>query len=473
MIKKIDRYILRLFIGPFLVIFSLLFFVFVVQFLWSKLNQLTGKGLEILTILKLIFYFGLSLVPLVTPVAMLLTSIMSYGTLGERYELVAMKSTGISLWRAMRPIFILSILMIAGLFLFSDYVVPAAQRKAKNIAYNISIAKPAVNISAGTFVSMIPDVVIRIDKKTGKNQDYLKGVFLRQYKRSSGEQNTILAEEGRFIPSKDIRYLEIQLSSGILYSENKNSDQNTYTSDEPYQIIEFKDLIEHIDVSKLINKNLEEENFKDNYSMLNTKELLERIDLIKTEDEEFYKELSKQNQPVKENTFKNSVVPKKSVLSFEELSDKEKKTILRKAKGELHNFFLIILNQKDELKERYRYLAKHELELERKFSFPISCVLMFLIGAPLGAIIRKGGMGLPVLVGLIIFIIYFTLLTISQNLSEKGQFSTWLGAWLPNLLMLPISIWLTIKSTMDAPVMNLDHYTGWIRKLKIKYKLKK
>lgn len=458
MLKRIDRYILRLFIGPFLAIFSVLFFIFVVQFLWSKLNDLTGKGLGIFTIVKLIFYFGLSLVPLVMPIAMLLTSIMTYGTLGEHYELAAMKSTGISLWRMMRALLMVSIFMAAGLFLFSDYVVPAAQRKAKNIAYNISVAEPAVNITAGNFIDMIPDVVMRIDKKTGKNQDHLEGVFIRQYKNSSGEENTILAEKGRLIPGKDARYLEMDLINGVLYSEKKSTDKNVRTSENTYQIIEFKALREHLDISKLANQNLEEENFKDNYSMLNAQKLKERIKSIKTDDQKFYEELSRQSCPIKEDTSERAIPSGKSLAGYENLSSREKKEVLQKAQDQLYKFSEMIKGQRESIKERLKYLAKHELELQKKFSFPVSCILMFLIGAPLGAIIRKGGMGLPVLMALIIFIVYFTLLTISQNLSEKGQVSTWLGAWLSNLIMFPVGLWLTRKTMMDAHIMNLDRY---------------
>ncbi|WP_103327426.1 LptF/LptG family permease [Bacteroidetes bacterium endosymbiont of Geopemphigus sp.] len=473
MLKKIDRYILRLFAGPFLVIFSVLFFIFIIQFLWSKLNDFTGKGLEIFTIVKLIFYFGLSLVPLVMPIAMLLTSIITYGTLGEHYELAAMKSTGISLWRMMRALFVISIFMATILFLFSDYVVPAAQRKAKNIAYNISVAEPAVNITAGNFIDMIPNIVMRIDKKTGKNQDLLEGVFIRQYKKSSGEGNTILAEKGRLISGKDARYLEMHLINGVLYSEKKNNDQNIYASENTYQIIEFETLIEHLDISKLANQNLEEENFKDNYSMLNAQKLTERIKTIKADDHKFYEELSKQSYPVKENTSERLAFSRKSSADYENLSPKKKKEVLQKTQEQLYNFSTIIKVQKEAIKERFEYLAKHELELQKKFSFPVSCILMFLIGAPLGAIIRKGGMGMPVLMALIIFIVYFTLLTISQNLSEKGQLSIWLGAWLSNLIMFPTGLWLTRKAMMDAPIMNLDHYGFCIKRLQKKYKLKK
>ncbi|XOD69457.1 MAG: LptF/LptG family permease [Flavobacteriales bacterium AspAUS03] len=463
MSKKLNLYIIRLFISPFLAIFSTLFFIFIIQFFWSKLNEFTGKGLDAFTISKLLFYFGLSLVPLVTPIAVLLTSIMTYGTLGEHYELAAMKSTGISLWQMMKPLFLLTIAMAIGLYFFSDHAVPAAQRKGKNLAYNISRTQPTLNFTIGTFIHSIPNVLMKIDKKIGKNKDRLEGIFIRHSKNIYEAQNTILAKRGLLTPAEDPRYIRLELFNGTVYTENRNSQDYNEQQKQPYQITKFDTLIQYFEIPSLMDQNLEEENFKDNYSMLNTQKLIERIKTIKQEKREDHTKFQKQSyatfspkhSPTKEG--EKNITPI-NINDFNNLPFIDKKHVLENTQNQLKDFTEILYIQ-EKLNEQKKYLAKYELELQRKFSFAITCIVMFFIGAPLGAIIRKGGMGLPVIIALIIFIIYYTILTISQNVAEKGQISPWLGAWLPNIIMLPIGLWITYKTMKDTPVIHLGHYS--------------
>ncbi|XOD66537.1 MAG: LptF/LptG family permease [Flavobacteriales bacterium Tduv] len=476
MSKKLYIYIIRLFIGPFLEIFSILFFIFIIQFFWSKLNDFTGKGLNSFIILKLLFYFGLSLVPLVTPIAVLLTCIMTYGTLGERYELAAMKSTGISLWQMMKPLFLVMTSLAVGLYFFSDHVVPEAQKKGGNLAYNISRTQPALNIITGTFIQSIPNILMKIDKKTGKDKEQLEGVFIQYGKSVYEAQNTILAKRGLLKPAENPRYIRLKLFNGTVYREDRSQQKYDEQQRQPYQIIKFDTLIQNIETPSLIDQNIEKENFKDSYSMLNTQKLIKQIHTIKKESEKDCSKFQKQSYM---NLFpKDPILKEKKNVDtpgkdFNHLSPIEKKQVLEAAKMRLKSFREMLLAQKKLVQEKKKYLATHELELYRKFSFSITCIVMFFIGAPLGAIIRKGGMGLSLIIALIIFITYYTILTISQNVAEKGLISSWLGAWLPNIIMLPIGLWITYKTVNDAPVIRLSLYTRPLEKTCRKNKKKR
>lgn len=474
MYKKLNLYIIRLFISPFFAIFSILLFTFIIQFFWSKLNDFTGKGLDSFTILKLLFYFGLSLFPLVTPITILLTSIMTYGTLGEHYELAAMKSTGISLWQMMKPLFSVTIGMTVGLYFFSDYIMPAAQRKGKNLAYNISRTQPALNITTGVFIQSIPNVLMKINKKMGKNKDQLEGIFIRYGKNIYEAQNTILAKRGLLTSAENPHYIRLKLFDGTAYMENNNHQDYDEKQRQPYQIIKFDTLIQYFKVPSLMDENLEEENITDNYSMLNTQKLIEQIQTIKEENQRDYINFQKQsymtilpkNFPSKEKY--KTVDITSSDLNCLSLTEKEQ--VLKAVQTKLRSFMDRLRVQEKLTQEKQRYLARHELELQKKFSFAITCIIMFFIGAPLGAIIRKGGMGMPVIIALIIFIAYYTILTISQNVAEKMLISPWLGAWLPNLIMLPIGLWLSYKITNDSPITCLSHSTKALGKLRMKIK---
>ncbi|WP_185871402.1 LptF/LptG family permease [Blattabacterium cuenoti] len=384
-IKKLDLYIIRLFIIPFLIIYSLIFIIFMIQFFWSQIDELTDKHISVPIILKFILYFGMSILPLITPIALLLTSIIIFGNLSESQELIAIKSSGISLFRVMIPILWITFFLSIVLYLFSDFVIPKAKMKAKKLGYRISLTCPFLKLKEGNFVNLLPNFFIKIEKidRKSENKNYLREISIFFYGKNL-LFNTIFSKKGILIPNDE--FIQLKLMNGILYSENFNEFKKEQSS---YQIIEFDTLIKNLkkpsepSESKIIN--LYDYDF---YQTLNTKNLIKKIKFLK---EKNYK-----------NTYKNKI-----------------------------------------------YLSKLQLEFQKKFTFPITCIIMFLTGAPLGAIIRKGGIGYSTMIALIIFIIYYTLLTITQNKVEKAEICPWIGAWIPNFVFFPISIWITYKTVMD------------------------
>ncbi|WP_341652505.1 LptF/LptG family permease [Blattabacterium cuenoti] len=384
-IKKLDLYMIRLFIAPFLMIYSTIFIIFMIQFFWSQIDELTGKNISIFIILKFILYFGISIIPLVTPIALLLTSIIIFGDFSENQELIAIKSSGISLFRVMIPILGITFVLSIGLYLFSDFVIPKAKMKVKKLGYKISLTHPSLKLKEGIFINLFPNFFIKIDRKS-INSNYLHNIFIFFYGKNS-LVNTILSQRGVLIPNQEDGSIQLKLMNGVLYSENLNGPKKEQSS---YQIVEFDTLIQNFKIPSEYNiKNLDDNDY-DFYQTLNTKNLIQKINFLKKEN---YKKI---------NTEKSKI-----------------------------------------------YLAKLQLELQKKFTFPVTCIIMFLTGAPLGAIIRKGGIGYPTMIALIIFIIYYTLLTITQNKVEKTEICPWIGAWIPNFIFFPVSIWMTYKTVMD------------------------
>ncbi|AFJ90755.1 LptF/LptG family permease [Blattabacterium sp. (Blaberus giganteus)] len=383
-IKKLDLYMIRLFIPPFLIIYSTIFIIFMIQFFWSQIDELTGKNISVFIILKFIFYFGISIIPLVTPIALLLTSIIIFGDFSENQELIAIKSSGISLFRVMIPILGITFILSIVLYFFSDFAIPKAKMKAKKLGYQISFTHPSLKLKEGFFVNLLPNFYIKIDRKS-MNSNYLHNIFIFFYGKNS-LVSTIISKKGVLIPNEKDESIQLKLMNGVLYCENfhepkKKKEQNSY------QIVEFDTLIQNFKIpSESKIKNLDDYDF---YQTLNTKNIIKKISFLKK----------------KINTNPNN---------------------------------------KNKI-----YLAKLQLELQKKFTFPVTCIIMFLIGAPLGAIIRKGGIGYPTMIALIIFTIYYILLTITQNKVEKAEIYPWIGAWIPNFIFFPVSIWMTYKTVMD------------------------
>jgi|GEM_PF-3745415 Predicted permeases len=382
-IKKLDLYMIRLFVAPFLIIYSTIFIIFMIQFFWSKIDELAGKDISIFIILKFIFYFGISIIPLVTPIALLLTSIIIFSNLSENQELIAIKSSGISLFRIMIPILSITFVLSVILYIFSDFVIPKARKKAQKLGYQISLTHPYLKLKEGVFVKIFPNFFIKIDKKS-LNNNHLHNIFIFFYGKNS-LINTILSKKGILITNKnkEDEFIQLKLMNGFLYSESMNEVKKEQYS---YQIVEFDTLIQNFEIpsaSKI--KNLDEYDF---YQTLNTKNIIKKINFFKK-------------------------------------------------------------NKKINIYENKIYLSKLQLELQKKFTFPVTCIIMFLTGAPLGAIIRKGGIGYPTMIALMIFIIYYILLTVTQNKVEKAEISPWIGAWIPNFIFFPVSIWMTYRTVMD------------------------
>lgn len=465
--KLLDRYIIKTFFGPFLFIFSVLFFIFVVNIIWIQLGQFMGKGLSYWEILKLLFYMGINAVSLVLPLTILLASIMTFGEFGERYELAAMKAAGISLTRVMMPLFVTSCFLAGLLFLFSNNIIPDFQRKAKNMLYNIAATKPALNFTDGQFIDQIPGYTIKFDKKTGENGENIEGAFIRKRANSYEAQQVIIAEKGRFIQAKNKNFLKLELYNGYVFEESPGYEYNSRLK-QPDQSVKFDTLVSHFDVSEVINKAIEQEKITEDYRFQSFTEVEKTIAKTKDENDRIYTNIAidMSNQA---NTYVN--VPKfdsvkkrsKPQFNFDSLKNDEKLNVLWGAYQKLNMLKENLHNRDGEIDSNISYMSKVILYQQRIISFSVTCIIFFLIGASLGSIIRKGGMGVPVVIAIIIFIIFYVLNLSIENLAWAGKMNSYLAAWLPNMILFPFGVWLTYKALTDSQLFDIEKYKALLK----------
>lgn len=448
MLKKLDKYIIKSFLGPFLFIFSVLFFIFIVNIVWIQLAQFTGKGLTLFEIIKLLFYMGVSVISMVTPLSILLASIMAFGGLGERYELVAMKSSGISLFRIMKPLFFLVLFLSGILFIFSNNVIPSFNKKAKNMLYNIAVSKPALNFVPGVFVDFIPGITAKFDKISGEKGEKLDGIIIHKNANIFENQRTIIAKKGLLIPAKDPNYLKLVLYNGFVYEDKLGEGGFNQRAKQPNQMIKFDSLITHFDISELINKAIENQKITDYYQFQSYNEINKTLKQNNKENENEYLVISNEFVEDNNHTILSLKETKKKIdapFKLDTLKSEKQLNILLNAYKKIEVLKQNRKSKDEEIYNMIKYNAVIILYQQRILAYPFTCIIFFLIGASLGSIIRKGGMGLPVVLSIFIFIILYVLNLTAENISWKGNLNPYLAAWLPNLIFTPFGIWLSFN----------------------------
>lgn len=463
MIKKLDGYVIKTFFGPFLFIFSVLFFIFVVNIIWIRLAQFTGKGLSYWEILKLLSYLSAIVVQLVLPLTILLASIMTFGDFGERYELAAMKAAGISLTRIMLPLFGVAFIFSLFLFIFSNNVIPDFQRKAKNMLYNIAATKPALNFTPGQFIQQIPGYSVKFDKISGENGENLEGVFIHKMANSFENQQSIVAEKGKFVPAANRNFLKLVLFNGHIFEDNiSNSDYNQRLK-QPDQAIKFDTLVSHFNISDIINKALESQKITDDYSFQNFIELNSTIEKAKKENENVIGNISNEliNQTngfvsyIDKTKLKGKIV---AAPTIESLEQKKREELLYSAYNKIDGIKSLNTSKSSQIKELHGYFSRVILYQQRIFAYSVTCLIFFLIGASLGSIIRKGGLGLPVVMAIVVFIIFYVMNLSVENMAWSGKLDPYVAAWLPNMVLFPFGAWLTYKALTDSQLFDIEKY---------------
>ena len=475
--KILDRYIIKTFFGPFLFIFSVLFFIFIVNIIWIRLAQFTGKGLSYWEILKLLSYIGVSVVTLVLPLTILLSSIMTFGDFGERYELAAMKAAGISLTRIMMPLFTISMLFALMLFFFSNNIIPDFQRKAKNMMYNISMTKPALNFTPGQFIQELPGYSVKFDKILGENGENLEGVFIHKMVNSFENQQTIVSKKGRFVPASNPNFLKLTLYNGFIFEDNQSENYNVRMK-QPDQSIKFDTLTLHFNISDIINKAIDEQNITDDYSFQTYGQLNETIVKARKNNNESFDLInndmvSQTNSMIYAINHVKSKTPPKETVKIDTLKQDKKQEVLYNAYNKIENLKGSLEGKKDQIKGINSYYSKIIIYQQRIIASSISCIIFFLIGASLGSIIRKGGLGLPVIIAIIIFIIFYVMTLSVENIAWAGNMNPYLAAWFPNMVLLPFGIWLTSKALTDSQLFDIEKYRALFKPIVERFSRKK
>jgi lipopolysaccharide export system permease protein len=466
--KKIDWFILKSYLGPLVMTFFISLFILLMQFVWKYIDDLVGKGLGWLIITKLMLLASSTFVPLALPLSILLSSLMMFGNLGEHYELVAMKSAGISLNRIMRSLIIVSIFISGLAFYFANVVLPVANLKFLSLLYDVRGKKLSFNIKEGVFYTGIEGYIIRVAKKD-KDGSTIRDVMIYDHTKHRGNNSVTLAEWGKMELTPDNRFLVFKLYNGTNYEER--IDIRNAANTHPFQRTRFKEEYQSFDLSGFQLTRTDEKLFKSNYEMLNINQLSHSIDSIKQtilQDNQSHSNAFIHNYiyyssndtskipPQKVDTAKKRINP----VILANFKPNEQKVIMESAKNTATFVKESLKNNKESSYDRNKLLHKHEIVYHKKFTFSIACFLLFFIGAPLGAIIRKGGLGLPAVISTVFFIIFWILSFTGEKYSVEGVLPAYQGMWIAPAVLLPIGIFLTYKATVDASLFDID---SWIR----------
>lgn len=444
-------------------------FILLMLFLFKYIDDLIGKGFEWYVILELLLYASATNVAMALPLAILLSSIMTFGSLGENYELVAIKSAGISLQRAMMPLIIVVSMLSAGAFLFSDYMLPVANLKMGSLLYDVRNQKAAFLINEGVFNNSIPGYSIRVRKKDPDQT--LHDILIHERNSSSGNMNTLWAKEGQMFISDDNQLLVLKLKNGKRYEETPGTSGN-YNPRQRLMRTEFKETEQKFDLSGFQLKRTDEELFKSNYAMLNLKQLKFYSDSFKLKGDSnlrsTYSDLALLSGTYRKDSL-NSGKPVKGLKEYKDvlalLPGDRGLTSLRSAKDQIRSVKEVLSRKELFIEDNDVRMRGFNIELNRKFTLAVSCLVLFFIGAPLGAIIRKGGLGLPVVMSVLFFLLYHIISTIGEKYVKEGSLSASIGMWVAIFSLSPLGAFLTYKATVDSVLFDFDYYKRWFKKL--------
>jgi len=444
--------------------------IFVLQAIWLYIKELAGKDLDVVTILKFLMYITPTLIPLILPLTILLSSIMVFGNFAENYEFAAMKSTGISLQRAMSGLGVFIFILSITTFFFSNNVIPWAHYESHNLRKNIAKVKPAMAIAEGQFNDIGDNFNIKVEEKSGENGKFLKGVTIHKKSstRVAGNHTVIIAETGELASQEDSNILKLILYDGYYYDDTppkKLKDRQK----KPFVKSEFKKHIMNIDLTELNNVDLDEKNVDNKYSMLNIAELNHTLDSLKLERQDNVMEFSKSMyNRTNIATLNISLKSKKDTIYEGPLLDlfdtRFKVQLLDYAVNNVSSTKQIMTSKEKTLKNKSIWINKHGIELHKRFALAVACIILFFVGAPLGALIRKGGLGLPMVIAIVLFLTYHFIGLFAENSAKNGKLNPVLSAWFSTLIMFPLSIFLTKRATEDRGLFEFDHITVPIKK---------
>ncbi|MFT6866084.1 MAG: lipopolysaccharide export system permease protein [Cyclobacteriaceae bacterium] len=553
--KKLDKFIINSFIGPFLLTTGLATFILLIQYMLKYFDDFVGKNLGFAVFSELLFYFSLNMLQVALPLGVLVSSLMTFGNLGEQFELSAIKSAGISLIRTLRPIFFFIILLAYGAFNFNNYVVPAANLKAYSLLYDIKHKKAALNITAGVFYDEIPDYSIYVKEKYSDNKT-LKNILIYDHTEGDGNKRVIIADSSLMYTIYNDKYLKLELYNGNYYIEEEEKKKPI---DQLFRS-QFKRMDMVFSLSSFDLQRTKEELFENNRQMKNLAELTRDIDSLKRtmqetknslivnvtpsfkysftdrskkmiEEIEILKKpeqtdndllkpeapdslmqkasifpafllakfnLVAQHRPnlIKDSILKefkikgmqnskslslnDTIIVKKDsseqkkivnmdTITWKHLYNSKKSRegdILLFAKNNAQNVKVNLGSTYSRIYSLRRDVSKYVIEKQKKYSQAVACIIMFLIGAPLGAIIKKGGLGVPVIISIFFFLTYYVITIMCAKWANEGLMHPIVAAWLSIFILLPFGLFFLRQARIDARLFEIDFYNIWIDKMR-------
>lgn len=469
MLKKTDWLIIKSYIGPLLATFFVCVFLLLMQFLWRYIDDLVGKGLEWSIIAELLMYASAQLVPMALPLAILLAAIMTFGNMGEHNELMAMKAAGISLPRIMRPLIALNLSIAIAAFFFSNYLLPYTNLKMGALLYDIRQQRPELNIQEGVFYEGISGINIKISKKNYEN-NMLYGIMIYDHRGHSGNLNLTVADSGSIAMSENKQYLVFTLHKGVTYEDVR--DRSMYDPRKksyPFKQQDFEQQQVFIELVGYDFSRTSSDLFKNNYQMLNLSQLGFTEDSLKQRCTEKQKQMieryltnsvylslpgSKTDSTYHLNTDSifNAFPAQKKLRAYDYALDYS-----RSAQKRVTNMQKTIFNKRE-------WIRKHQIEWHKKITLSFACILLFFIGGPFGAIVRKGGLGMPILISILFFLFYYIITMIGEKNVKIGDMIPAYGSWMPSMILLFMGIYLTRRAAKDSVIINIGRYFYFITK---------
>ena len=473
--KILDRYILVAYLKTFLSVFIILMFIFVLQTIWLYISELAGKDIDVAIILKFLWFFSPKLIPLVLPLTVLVTSLMVFGSFSEKYEFAAMKSTGISLQRAMRSLtyFILGLAAVA--FFFANNIIPNSEYKWQNLRRNIAKVSPSMAIVEGQFSSIGDDFNIKVAEKYGDNDQFFREVVIHQKNPLRKTKNTkvIIAKEGEISSAEDSNTLSLILKDGNYYEDVQVKDVMKQRS-LPFAKSYFDTYTINIDLTALNDTDIDKENQLSSHNMYKAGELYTEIDKL---SENFSKDIKQFSDNMYyrlgiTKTTDTTKLKRSRDTSLTELLPifklQQQADIVSTATDNVRSAIKSVDGKKSQFRAKIKRINKHEIALHEKFVLPLACIILFFVGAPLGAIIRKGGLGLPMVVAVLLFLTYHFIGIFAKNSAEDGTMHPFIASWISTAIMLPLGIWLTYRATTDQGIFDMDSFIQRFKFLKKK-----
>lgn len=473
LIKKLDSYLLKAYLQLFAGTFFICLFIFLMQFTWRYVNELVGKGLSTEILMKFFWYASLTLVPMSLPLAVLLAALVTFGNLGERLELLSMKAAGISLVRILQPVFLFVALICVGSYFFQNKVTPEATKQLGALVYNMKQKSPELEIPEGIFYGDIPGYNLYVEHKDTKT-GMLYGVMIYNTTSGYNDAQVVLADSARLQSTADHLHLKLTLWGGERF---QNMPAQSMQAQMPYMRETFNrevDLIAFTDTMAMIDAG----RFSANASTKDIKNISLGIDSLNQlidSTGHFVYETALSTGQLKRSLpvgFKDSAkvvasvseqLPFDTLIAHMDNTRKQQvwKNATLRAQQQKYNYdFHAIKSEEDNLE-----LRKHEIEWHKKFTLSVACLVFFFIGAPLGAIIRKGGLGMPVVISVLIFIFYYIVNTSGEKMAKSGEWDITFGVWLSSMILAPIGAFLTYKANKDSTMFNIEGYTLPLKKL--------
>lgn len=463
--------------------FFIVLFVLLMQFLWKYVDDMVGKGLELKLLAEMMFYASFSLLPFAFPLAILLASIMTFGSLGENYELVAMKSSGVSLIRIMKPLFVISILITIIAFYFANNILPITNLKFTTLLYSVREQRPELILQEGVFTNEMDGYSIKIGRKS-KKSNMMYDLLIYDHTDGKINESVTVADSGYMMITEDKKYMLLNLFDGVNYSEepiNNQQDQINY----PFKRNKFTEQTIRVRVRNFDFSLRDESIFKNVSRMLNINQLLVMEDSMNIDysrrirnfilEINLNTEISRKrfNLTALNDSMKTDIeiVKPDTIINFDgyfnSLDQQVKASIANLAVSSTRSNSQQINIFQDQLYNYKKEINKHSMERHRKFTLSVAVLIFFFIGAPLGAIIRKGGLGMPVVASILLFIAYYIVSMTGEKSAREDMWDMFGGMWFSTFIFLPIGIWLTYKAATDSPVMSAETYTKFFQKLGI------